>query len=116
MVEDSYPERIKLAFFALGRALLDVRGMVIGIREHVRISKDAAGQFDKDLTESLRKINEVFQTFDDAQPSRSVSSKRVSQAVQKRAPDRDPPSRLTKKAPQLSTKQAQRLRVRRRSS
>ena len=98
MVEDSYPERIKLAFFALGRALLDVRGMVIGIREHVRISKDAAGQFDKDLTESLRQINEVFQIFDDAQPSRSVSSKRVSQAAQKRAPDREPPSRLTKKA------------------
>ena len=113
MVEDAYPERIKLAFFALGRALLDVRGMVIGIRENVRISKDAAGQFDKDLTESLRQINEVFKIFEEAQPSPPVSSKRVPQAAQKRAPNREQPSRLAKKA-RLRTKQMQRLRGHRR--
>ena len=49
-VAKAHDPGIRAALFALGRALLDVRGMAIELRQHTRLPKDAAGQFERDLT------------------------------------------------------------------
>jgi hypothetical protein len=65
----SHDSEMRPALFALGRALLDVRGMAIELRRHIRLPRDAAGQFERDLTDSLLKIDEFFRTIGDEKPS-----------------------------------------------
>ena len=66
--------QIKTALFALGRALLDVRGMAIELRRNIRLSEDAAGQFETDLAQSLGTMDEFFRILGDAQTPRSIQS------------------------------------------
>jgi hypothetical protein len=68
-VANAHDAGIRAALFALGRALLDVRGMAIELRQHTRLPKDAAAQFERDLTDSLLKIDEFFRTIGDEKPS-----------------------------------------------
>lgn len=52
--------KIKSALVTLGKALLDVRGMAIELRRNILLPENAAGQFEMDLLESLKKIDEFF--------------------------------------------------------
>lgn len=67
-VADAQRDSIQTAFFALGRALLDVRGMVIELRQASKLSAAAAEQFERNSTACLSKIDEFFRALGHEEP------------------------------------------------